>query len=169
MALRQVHTYAFDTGTGSQTITNDLPPFDMSWADIIQATLVVTKADTDAGDTLNVYLQSRDQSGVWKDRIAFTQVLGNLSPSAGSPKVYDAAIQKFQDLSDDEEEKEVAPGSTGSHITAGTVVNGPFPGRYMAGEDPPYTGWRLVLDVVDADADGDFEGSIYINADCPIA
>lgn len=45
--------------------------------------LKVTNADTDAGDTLNIYIQeSLDGGTTWNDRVSFTQVIGTDSASA---------------------------------------------------------------------------------------
>ena len=54
-------------------------------------------------------------------------------------------------------------GSAGaSHLTAGTVRNGPLPGVYIDSSDVRGASLRLRLEVTDADSDGDFEGTFYL-------
>lgn len=167
MPLRKVGEYAFNTGPGGQTLNQELAPLDLSHADLISVDLVVTKADTDVADTLNVYLQDRRTGGTWNDRAALTTITGDLSPSVTAPEVYNANIQKFGTLSDDEEESELSGSAGASRLTAGTVRNGPFPGLYrVAGYDGPRASWRIQLVVVDADNDADFEGTVTVYADC---
>jgi hypothetical protein len=95
--------------------------------------LDVTAAATDAGDTLDVTVQTRiaDQ---WIDICAFTQVLGN-----GGAKIIVAKINGHSDQAL----------FTHSALTAGNT-------RYLIGD-----ALRAKHTIVDADADGSFTFSVY--------
>lgn len=167
---RLVFKYDFDTPTGSVTTNVEFDPIDISWADQLYAELYVTTADTDATDTMNVYVQSRTENGVWDDRIAFTQVNG----TTVTPKTYGATLQKFGTLADDEEESEVSS-SSGTRLTAGTVKNGPFPrplrrgqgiSTVYAGSNMVLPAWRVSFVGVEASTtNADFKGTLRIYAD----
>lgn len=152
---------AFDTGVGSQTLNYELGQLNLGNADWMKATVKLTKADTDAGDTCDIYLQDRGPAGIWNDRIHFTQLLGTLSPTSNAPEVLEATLQQAGTLSDDEEESEPSGSAGASRLTAGTVRNGPFPGQYYA-NGVRGASWRVQVVVVDADNDADFEGSVFV-------
>jgi hypothetical protein len=164
LASRRVCKYTLDTGPGSQTILVNLD-VDMARGFAILGELLVTKSVTDAIDTLDVRLQSCNSADaanpVWNTRARFAQILGNMTTSASAPEIRDIALQKFGTLSDGEEAYEPSGSAGGSDLAAGSVLNGPFPGprRTSAGRQPS---WRLKIDVVDADADADFEGAITL-------
>lgn len=152
----------FDTGVGTQNLNYEAGNLDISDADWLKATLNLTKADTDAGDTANIYVQARGPNGIWNDIIAFTQVIGTLSPSSSAPEVLMANLMQAGTLSDDEEESEPSGSAGGSHITAGTVKNGPLPGMYHDSSGVRGASLRVRVEVTDADNDADFEGTIYL-------
>lgn len=156
-------TIPFDTGAGTQNLNYPLGKLALDGCDWIRATLELTKADTDAADTMDVFLQERGPVGVWDDRIHFSQVIGTLSPSASVPETLKAALQQAGTLSDTEEQNEPSGSAGASHITAGTVVNGPFPGSfYDATTRQRDASWRIRIEVVDSDNDADFEGNVHI-------
>jgi hypothetical protein len=77
--------------------------------------LNVTAAATDAGDTLNVYVQRLLPDGTtWDDIVAFTQVLGN-----GGTVAYVADVIFDSQASDERVAQDAA-------LTAGTVNAVPF-------------------------------------------
>lgn len=155
-------TVPFDTGVGTQNLVYELGKLDLSAADWLKVIFNITKADTDAGDTLNAYLQARDRNGIWRDIIAFTQVIGTLSPSGSAPEVLEANLMQGGTLSDDEEESETYGSAGASHLTAGTVRNGPLPGMYHGSDGVRGASLRIRLESVDSDNDADYEGSFYI-------
>lgn len=140
----------------SGTVTADtqweLDALDLSQSDQLEVHLEVTGSVTGTSPTLNVYLQSRNESGLWEDRVAFTQ----LSGTGLSGEALKAILQKFGTLSDDEEESEPSGSASASRLTAGTVKNGGFPRPYRRGNvtgatgdrtQMPATAWRFDLDV----------------------
>ena len=167
MPLRPYLAYAFDTDDGGQTINQELDPLDLSRCDLIRVTVKLSKAITDTADTFDVYLQCRGPDGKWEDRIHFSQLLGDLSPTVADPEILVATLQQFGTLGDDEEESEPSGSAGGSRLSAGSVRNGAFPGRYHDGTAPAAS-WRVQLVVVDADADADFEGTIYVEGNSPL-
>lgn len=100
------------------------------------------------GDTLNIYLQSRGQSGVWEDRIAVAQFLGN-----GGAQYYSYTIQSDVPLGATEEAGAIpGPSPASAHLTADSVRNGYFPTLYLGGvvntippgpNNQPETAWRI--------------------------
>lgn len=153
-------------GTGSATVNVELDKLDLSRGELIRMEVVLTAADTDAGDLLNIYLQNRWQSNIWMDRIASHQFLGTLSPSAGSPEVREYTLSKFGDLTDSEEADEPYGSAGASHLTAGTVRNGPFAPRYRNPGVGTETGWRVSLVQVNTStADAAFAGTVYLYLD----
>lgn len=164
---RKVYEYAFDVAAG--TTNHEFDAVDLSHADELHFVLTLTEANTDAGDTLNVYIQSRSEDGIWHDRVAFTQLIGTLDPDTSGPETLEAVLQKFGSFSDDEEESEPSGSEGASHLTAGTVKNGPFPRPYRGSitgpGQMPGSAWRAQFVMVDADADGAFSGTLRAYAE----
>lgn len=133
--------------TKSGTITADtqweLPALDLSRADAISMEAILTaNAGASVSDTLNIRLQSRRQTNKWNDRIALRQLTGDMT----SGELTDGVLQKFGTFSDSEETGEPS-GSTGaSRLTAATVRNGAFPGRYRNAGVGTETAWRVDFD-----------------------
>ena len=163
MATRKVYEYDFSL-SGAGTTNVELPAIDLSQMDELELEIVLATAATDAGDTLNVYLQSRGPAGIWDDRIAVAQFLG----TATDAEVRKYAVQAFGTFADTEEASEPTGSAGASHMTAGTVKNGPFPPLYRNKGVGTETSWRLVFDVVDADADSAFTGTVYITGNSGI-
>lgn len=155
MPTRAVQTVTIDTGAGGQTLNYNLDQLDLSNADWMRLTLTLTKIDTDAGDTCDVYVQSRGKDGNWMDRAHFPQVLGTGSPT----EIWTQVLQQGATLSSTEESMEPSGSSGGARLAAGEVLHGPFPGLYRdsTGWGPS---WRVQVVVADSDNDGDFEGSV---------
>jgi hypothetical protein len=101
--------------------------------------LDLTAAATDAGDTLDVKVQTRLDGTNWVDVVAFTQCLGNGGAKRHFAKI-DAGIAQ-------------ALFENGSALAAGSVRN-------LIGEV-----WRVVHTQVDADSDGSFTFSVTA---CPM-
>lgn len=96
-------------------------------ADAYAFTLVVTAAATDAGDTLDVFVQTKLDGTNWTDVVAFTQVLGN-----GGAKRYIAKVVAA--LAQDDFE-------VGSALSAGEV-------RHLIGDE-----WRVRFAIADVSTD----------------
>lgn len=159
MAMKLVYEY---TGTITADAIVELPPLDLSRADQLYMEAYLTGNAADAvGDTLNIYLQNRWQAGVWSDRVALSQLTGDML--AG--ELRDAALSKFGSLSDTEEAAEPSGSTGGSHLTAGTVRNGPFPPRFRAaGVNAQATAWRVNFDATVVGS-ASWPIAIYIYAD----
>lgn len=154
--------YAFDTGagSGSQTITVNLDPFDLSrvlWLDIV---LSLTTLDTDAGDTLDVFLEETLDGSTWDQRWHSHQFTGDMSPT--EVRRYRISAQNTLDSSD--EAYETTGSAGGSNLPAGSVRNGPLAPR-LPGTSAPFrsrTTHRVRLVVVDTGSDARFAGTLRI-------
>lgn len=161
MATRKIFDYDFSLSGAGATTNVELDALDLSRFDALELEINVATAATDTADTLNVYLQSRGPSGIWEDRIATAQFLGDQSDA----EVRRYVLQQFGTLADSEEASEPVGSAGGSHLTAGTVKNGAFPGPYRtkgAGGSTA-TAWRLQFVTVDADEDSAFTGTVYVS------
>ncbi len=164
MATRKVFEYAFDTGdlvgADGGTASVELDAVDLSRFDELELEIVVDTAATEAGDTLNVYLQSRGPAGVWDDRIATAQFTGDQADA----EVRKYAVQQFGTFSDTEEASEPQGSAGGSHLTAGGVKNGPFPGPYRNKGVGTETAWRLQFVVANSSTENAaFAGAVYLS------
>lgn len=171
MPQKLVFKNAFTLAAGTTNVNFD--PLDLSDAAELQCELSVTATDTDAGDTLDVYIQSTIDGVTWDDRVHFTQLIGTLSASAGTPEALRATLQQFGAFSDTEEMSEPSGSAGGSRLTAGTVKNGGFPRPLRRGTvtgalpnqtQMPGASWRVSYVMVDADADGVFTGTLSVYA-----
>lgn len=161
MATRKIFDYDFSLSGAGATTNVELDALDLSRFDELELEIVLSTAATDAGDTLNVYLQSRGPSGIWDDRIATAQFLGTDTDA----EVRKYVLQQFGTFSDAEEASEPQGSAGGSRLTTGTVKNGSFPGPYRtkgAGGSTA-TAWRVQFVTVDADEDSAFTGTVYIH------
>ncbi len=152
MPNRCVFDYA---GTVTASTDVNLDAIDLSRADSLYMEVQLSSAPgAVSGDTCNVYLQSRGRSGVWNDRIAIDQLLGNMS----SGEVRDATLLKQATTLATTEKEGEPSGSTGaSRLTAGTVRQGAFPGLYRIKGTPgqgagTFTAWRVDFVVVSSSA-----------------
>jgi hypothetical protein len=101
--------------------------------------LDVTAAATDAGDTLDVKIQTKLDGTNWLDVVHFAQCLGNGGAKRHIEKI--AAAPAFAGF------------EVGTALTAGNV-------RDLLGDD-----WRVKYDQVDADTDASFTFSVTA---CPM-
>ena len=145
---------------GSRTATFNFGNHDLSRFDNLTFELKISTIGVDAGDTFNGYVQSRRAAGVWDDRVAFQQVLGNASDDEARLLV----LHKFGTLESAEEASEQTGSTGGSRLTAGTVKNGSFPGKYYTDGALSFA-WRFQWDVVDADNDAFLTGYLYVYGD----
>lgn len=157
--------YTFDTqtliGLGSGNYQLLLPAINLSRFDEIFMEVVISTSENDPDDTLNIYLQSRGQSGTWDDRIASAQFLGN----GADALVRNYTLQSLGTLSDTEEASTPSGSTGGSRLTAGTVKNGAFPGLYRNKGVGTESSWRLDFQQVDGTGTDDtaFVGYIILS------
>lgn len=150
-------------GTGTAEDTVEMPAFDWSRRQYLQMVVELEAAGVDAGDILEVYLEERAQDGKWNQRIRSEDFLGTLSPSASAPEVRRYTIVQDETLSGMEEAQEPTGSAGASSLTAGTVVNGPFPPRYRSAGAGTLTAWRVRFSQTNTStADADFAGQIVI-------
>lgn len=161
--LRRVFRYDFDTGVS--TVTQQLDPIDLSGALSLVFDLKLTKADTDAGDILDVTFQETTDRVTWNNRLRFPNFLGDLSPSAGAPETYKMTLSCTRPLTVGEEAYEPTGSASATALAVDEVIHGPLlsPFRDSAGKQ---TAHRVVFTVTDAGAaNADFEGNLTIWAE----
>lgn len=167
---RRVVKYDLSTGSGSQTITVNLPGLDLSHAHELACQLYLTTIATDVVDTLDVRLQDTRSGVSWNTRARWTQVLGNTSASASAPYRERLALQNRITITTSERAYVEAGAGDSGEIPAGSTRNGPFLGVRRdpgtSGGGPGLTNtWRLLFTVVDANANANFVGTVTIWAD----
>ena len=158
-------TSTFDSGTGSQTLTNSFDGLDLSEAPSLTLRVEFTKLDTDAADTCDVTLQCTHDGGTtWDDRIHLKQVLGDMTGSATAPEVREATIyqEPGQGLHPSVSNREPSGSSGGVVLLAGETLDGPFPVKQRTAASGSVAAWRVRTVIVDADSDADFEGKIRL-------
>jgi hypothetical protein len=156
---RRICKYDFTIAAGSGTTTVNLNPDSLGHARALTVEVSLTTIGTDAIDSLDFRLQEA-ADGQFQDRLRLTAIAGNTSASSSAPRVYRGVILADATIQASEKVYEVS-GSSGTAITAGTTVNGPFVGmrRTSAGRQPS---WRMQFVVTDADADASFIGTVTI-------
>jgi hypothetical protein len=151
---------SFDTGASGQTVTLTYDPIDLTGMRSIVGYLNVTKADTDAVDTLDGVFQFTRDGSIWHSVAAWPQITGDMSPSSTAPEVRQFIAQNVPtELTGASYEPTGSTGATA--LIAGSVRNQPFPGKIYSG-GLWISAMRVVLTVVDADADADFEGDVVL-------
>lgn len=161
-----IHYSTFDTGPGDKVFFHELNPVDLSRAWAIMVEIKLTKADTDALDLFDVRFQETSDRVAWHTRARSIQFTGDLSPTPATPEYYRLVVNQIVDLAATEEAYEPSGSLGASELSAGSVLNGPFPGKYR---DKDTKEWkpnaRLRFEVSgDADSDADFEGEVRIYA-----
>lgn len=166
-ATRTIFEYDFSFVAATSGTAVEFDPHDLSRAKQLQLVLKVTTADTDAGDTLDVKIQSRNQAGVWNTRYRFKAITGDLSPSANSPELLHGVLESFGPLRSDEESFEPSGSAGASEPTVigdGVAINGPFPPLYRTAAGRQAT-WRAMFVVTDAGTqNASFAGTLYVAA-----
>ena len=159
--VRELQTITFDTGTSS--VTTELDAIDLSGVQALILILNLTKADTGAGDILDIKFQETGDRVTWNTRARFPNFIGTLSPSATAPETYRMTINTRQDLSVGEEAYEPDGSAGATALTADQVIHGPLlsPVRSSTGKA---TAHRVVFTVTNATA-ADFEGIFSICAE----
>lgn len=152
MARRLVFSYA---GTVTADGQQEFPQLDLSSSKRLSVEFKLTgNAAAAAGDTLDVYLQSRSDLNAWDDRIRLAQVIG----TALSGELQNATLSSAPPLGDTEEVYEPNGSTGGSRLAASTVRNGSFPGLYRASAtgqgstNMPGTAWRFDFDITSVSA-----------------
>lgn len=157
------YTVTFDTGanSGAQDTTTNFDKFDLSWCEAIDIWVSLTTADTDAGDTFDIYLQETMDGVTWDERWHSHQFTGNMTASSTAPEVRRYRI--FADTTDAPDEIYETSGSAGgSSLSAGSVRHGPFVPK-LPSTSAPFSGQvthRLRFVTADADSNARFAGSI---------
>lgn len=116
------------TGSITASTTWELDIMDLSLTRALRIGMDLTDPGALVGDTLNIYFQMRFSNGVWTDRVALAQLLGN-----GGAKHFVAEIQSDVPLGATEESGTAYGPSPLTHLTADSVVNGAFPPMYTGG------------------------------------
>lgn len=162
LATRECFRYDLNTGAGAQTITQSFPTLDLSHAAAIKFVIRITKADADAGDTLNITFEDTWDAGVtWNERARSREFIGSESPSTTAPETQELTIQQLIPLAAvGEEALEPSGSGGGSALSATSVRNGPFPRTQRSTAGARLAAWRMKAVVVDANSNGDFEGVI---------
>lgn len=161
MHAMRVGPAAFDSGAGSQTILLTYPPLDLSWKRQILGVLTVTKADTDAADTFDAYLEFSRDGSIWNQVAEWDQILGTASPSATAPEIRNIVVQQGIALDPNEEANEPTGSAGAASLVPGSVRQVSFPGKIYSG-GAVISAMRVRLVVVDANSNGDFEGSVVL-------
>lgn len=116
-------------GSLTASATWEFDVMDLSVLRALRIAVDLTAPGGLVGDTLDIYFQVRFSNGLWTDRIAFAQLLGN-----GGAKHLTAEIQSDVPLGATEEDGPIyGPSPATSHLPAGYVANGAFPPFYTAG------------------------------------
>ena len=179
---RRIHRDDFTLGPGSSTSFVSLNPVDLSHARELLVEIKVTTADTDAIDTLDVRLQDCSDitfaqlptgTAGWNDRARAQAFTGDMSPTTAAPEYYRLSVQQLVDIAATEEAYEPSGSAGASALTAGSVLNGPFPGTLRGAlgvkEATRIPNWRIRYQVVDADNDASFIGTTTVWAISEIA
>lgn len=115
------------TASLTASTTWEFDAVDLSQTRALRFELTLTAPGGLVSDTLAIYFQTRSQSGIWQDRVAFDALLGN-----GGAKYLAAEMQTDVPLGATEEEGPMyGPSPCAAHLTAGYVVNGYLPPLYL--------------------------------------
>jgi hypothetical protein len=155
-----VFTQVFDTGTSS--VTYELPPLDLSMARAVIVHITLTKADTGAGDILDVKFQDRVDELTWNTRARMPLFLGTLSPSSTAPETYQQTIVGKHQLTTGEESHEPTGSAGATELAVDSVAHGPLK-KFLRTSSGRKTAHRVVLVVTNGTA-ADFEGTIRVYA-----
>lgn len=154
----------FDTGPGATTTTlTPGLPVDLSCRDQMRVRITVTKAVTDAADTLNGVVQFTDDGTFWDTVGAFPELTGDMDASASAPLVRELVITAREHLDAPEESSTPTSSNDAASFPKGAVKNRPMPGRAFS-EGQWIDTLRVVLTTQDVDGDGDMEGWVEIFA-----
>jgi hypothetical protein len=161
---RNVLKYDLSISTGTQTLVPDTGVLDLSPARALTLEAIITTANTDASDTLDIRLQDTSDGVTWNTRIRLLQMIGTLSPSATAPEYQRSVVSADVLLTTPEENYEPTGSVSATDLTAGTVRNGPFvpPLRTSAGRQPSH---RIQIIATEGGASNQsWIGKVYLSA-----
>jgi hypothetical protein len=157
------NTFTFPAG-GTTSQTDPLPLLDLSRVSALRFLFRITKADTDAGDTLEIRFQEKQDGtlDLWDTRLRSPTFLGTLSPSATAPEDYVMVLPCKQAMTAAETSFEPFTSAGAAEMAANSVRGGPLLGKYRPtnGMEPRH---RLLLNVVDAGGVGDAAFTVTVN------
>lgn len=162
---RKIHSYALNSGTGSQTLTSLMDPLDYSGFSSLTVRSSLVATDTDAIDTCVIRLQTSADpvTGIWNDRICLESFTGDMSASSTAPETKQATVFNSDVLASVEREFEESGSLGGASLAAGAVQNGAFfPSIYNPATDARMATCRLRIAITDADSDASFIGTIDV-------
>ena len=156
--------YAFSLAASGTATTNVLLPLlDLSHSHSLLMEFEVTSAATAASDTLEVKLQETSNGTNFNTRARSNTVAGNATVSAAAPKIERLTVEQNGPLMSTEERYEPSGSAGASEPTAGTVINGPFPGKYRTTATGWTPNWRISLVKTDGGgSDAAFAGTVRI-------
>lgn len=160
---RPIFEYPFSL-VAAGTTNQEFSVADLSHAYGLTMILVLTAADTEAGDTLDVKIQDRWLDGLWNTRMRFKLATGDMSPTALTPETIRLVLQNGIALAQEEQAREPS-GSLGASepvvLGDGIVVNGPFPPVYRTAAGRGAS-WRAQLVATESGAANiNFAGTLY--------
>jgi hypothetical protein len=159
-------TIPFDTGAaaGTKTEYENLDKFDLTRTKAIDIHVKLTTADTDAGDTFDIYLEETFDAVSWDERWRSHRFTGDMSPSATAPETREYILWGHTVTDVDDEIYESTGSAGGSSLAAGTVRHGPFAPK-LPSTTAPFRGQvthRLRYDTTDADSNARFTGVVTL-------
>ena len=164
LKMREVGVITLDTGTSSQT--TELDAIDLSGAHYLKLDLKLTKADTGAGDLLNIHFQETSDRVTWNDRMRSPDFAGTLSPSATAPETWQQTLSAIQTLTAAEASYEPTGSAGATALSKDKVHHGPLlpPVRSSSGLQSAH---RVFFEVTSATA-ADYEGTLRVLAWFPV-
>lgn len=162
----KVFEYAFTSAaSATATVTQNFPSMDLSHAEALMLEMEITAAAAAASDTIECKLQETSNGTNWNSRARTTTIAGNATVSASAPEYVRATLNQVVDLASTEEFYEPSGSAGASEITAGTVINGPFPGKVRSAASGWTASWRIVLTKTDGGGnDAAFSGTVRVFA-----
>lgn len=158
-----VYSKSFDLAAGATETTNYEIDGDLSRARSLLLELVITEAQDDADDSLDVKFQDTTDRVVWNTRARFATIAGNVTVSASAPEVRRLALLTEGLAIESTEEGYEPSGSAGaSELAAGAVLNGPLPARFR-NSTGQLAAYRFSLVKTDtAGDDAEFSGTLKV-------
>ena len=157
-----IHRSTFSFGPDGETVNDECNSIDFSLFESLLWEVVFTTMNTDAGDTLNIRLQSTSDRVQWHTRARMIEFLGTGDPDATGPEYYRMTVRQLGETSADEEGYEPSGSESATDVSAGMVRNGPFPGKYRSVEFGLQPNWRIRSVLVDANSNASFIGEFRI-------
>lgn len=159
---RRIVTLPF-TLTGAGTTITYLDLYDLSRSFENKSELILTTANTGAGDELDVKFQETSDGVQWNTRMRHTAMLGTLSPSSTAPESEILTILSLGPLPTTDQIREPTGSAGATELTAPGVIHGYLTGR-MPDRTPAY---RVVMTVTETTS-ASFAGTWILWIDSPI-